>query len=231
MAAPARFPGGVTNAAANGPMGMFGSMDPTKYHVYWNDFDTYTATDWTITTTEAGAGDATEALADADGGVLLITNDAADNDADFFQKIGESFLFAAGKKLWFKARIKTSNATQVDLVMGLQITDTTPLSVTDGVYFLKADDAATWDFIVTKNSTATTASAIATMANDTWMTLGFYYDGVSAIRYYVDDVQIGTSVTTNLVDDEELTISFGIQNGSAAARTLSVDYIFCAKER
>jgi hypothetical protein len=34
-----------------------------------------------------------------------------------------------------------------------------------------------------------------------------------------------TSVLTNLPDDEELTVSFGIQNGAAAAKTLSVDYI------
>ncbi len=231
MAAPSRFPGGITNAVQHTTLSGFGAMDPTKYHVYWNDFDTFAVADWTITTTEAGAGDATEALTDEDGGVLLITNDAADNDADFFQKVGESFLFVAGKKLWFKARLKTSNATQTDIVMGLQITDTTPLAVTDGVYFIKADDAATVDFVVVKNSTATTASAIATMANATWVILGFYYNGVDEISYYVDDVKLGTSAVTNLVDDEEMTVSFGIQNGSANARTLSVDYVFCAKER
>lgn len=231
MAAPARFPGGVTNALQNGPLGMYGAMDPTKYHIYWNDFDTFAVGDWTITTTEAGTGAATEAIADEDGGVLLITNDDADNDADFFQKVGESFLFVAGKQLWFKARFKVSNATQSDVIMGLQITDTTPLAVTDGVYFIKADDAATMDFVVVKNSTATTASAIATLANATYLTVAFHYDGVSAIKYFVDDVHLGTSVTTNLVDDEEMTISFGIQNGSAAARTMSVDYVLCAKER
>lgn len=33
------------------------------------------------------------------------------------------------------------------------------------------------------------------------------------------------SVLTNLPDDEELTVSFGIQNGEAAAKTLAIDYI------
>ena len=35
----------------------------------------------------------------------------------------------------------------------------------------------------------------------------------------------------NLPDDEELTISFGIQNGAAAAKTMTVDYVFASKER
>ena len=226
-----RYPSGVTNIAKTSPLGMMGQLDPTKFHTFFDDFDRYVAGDWTITTTEAGAGSATEALTNADGGVLLITNDDADNDADFFQKVGESFLFAAGKKLWFKARFKVSDATQSDFVIGLQITDTTPLAVSDGVFFQKDDGDASLDFYVEKDSAATSASAIHTVVDDTYLTVAFYYDGKSEVQYFVDDVKLGTLATTNLPDDEELTISFGIQNGEAAAKTMSVDYIFACKER
>lgn len=226
-----RFQNGITTAARNSTLHDFILPDPTEAHIYFNDFDTYVAADWTITTTEAGAGSATEALGDADGGVLVITNDAADNDADFFNKVGESFLMASGKKAWFKARFKVSDATQSDFVMGLQITDTTPLDVTDGIFFQKDDGDANLDFHVEKNNTATSATAIATVADDTYLTVGFYYDGDSAIKYYVNDAHIGTSATTNLPDDEELTISFGIQNGEAVAKIMTVDYILAAKER
>lgn len=231
MGTTTRFTNGVTNVGKTVTTGMLGQPDPTKFHTYFNDFDTYTAGDWTITTTELGLGAATEALTDADGGVLLITNDDADNDADFFQKVGESFKFASGKKLWFKARFKVSDATQSDFVIGLQITDTTPLDVTDGVFFQKDDGDANLDFHVEKDSTATSATAIHTVVNDTYLTVGFYYNGSDEVQYFVDDVKIGTSATTNLPDDEELTISFGIQNGEAVAKTMSVDYILCAKER
>jgi len=115
--------------------------------------------------------------------------------------------------------------------MGLQITDTTPLAVSNGVYFRKDDDDAYLDFVVMKGSTATTATAVHTVVNDTYLVVGFYYNGVDAVEYYVDDVKIGTSVTTYLPDTEELTISFGVQNGAAAAKILSVDYILAAKER
>lgn len=228
---PTNFETGVSTAAAGNPLFDFGMPDPTKWIVFWDDFHQYLASDWTITTTEAGAGSATEALTNVQGGALLITNDAADNDADFFQTVGESFKFIAGKKTMFKVRFQTSDATQSDLVFGLQITDTTPLAVTDGVYFRKDDGDALIDFVVIKNSTATTATGIATLTAATWTTLAFVYDGLSAVHYYVNDVRIGQSVTTNLCDDEELTVSFGIQNGEAVAKTLTIDYILAAQER
>lgn len=225
------FTSGVTNVAASTTLGRYGAMDPTKYHVYFNDFETYVVGDWTITTTEAGAGSATEALTDIDGGALLITNDDADNDADFFQKVGEGFRWASNKDMAFKARFKVSDATQSDLVMGLQITDTTPLDVTDGLFFTKADGSASVTFEVEKNNTATSTTA-GTLADDTFVTVGFYYDKVDQkFHIFWNDVEVGTAVTTNAVDDEDLTISFGIQNGEAVAKTMTVDYIFAMKER
>lgn len=234
MASPTRFTSGVTNVARENPLGMFGAPDPTLFHVFFDDFDRYNAADWTITTTEAGAGSATEALADADGGVLLITNDAADDDLDFFQKKGESFLLEAGKRAWFKARLKVSDATQSDFVIGLQVTDTTPLDVTDGVYFRKDDGDTNLDVVCRKNATtgSTSATAIATVADDTYLTVAWYYDGVDSIAYFVNDQQLGTlDASSSYLPDTELTISFGIQNGEAAAKTMSLDYILAAKAR
>ena len=226
-----RFPNGITTATKTSPEGQFGLPVPYDWHVFFDDFDHYTAADWTITTTEAGTSSATEALGDADGGVLVVTNDVNDNDADFFNKVGESFLMAAGKKAIFAARFKVSDATQSDFVMGLQITDTTPLDVTDGIFFQKDDGDANLDFYVEKNNTATSASAIHTVVDDTYLQVAWYYNGVDAVEYFVDGVKKGTLAVTNLPDDEVLTISFGIQNGEAASKVLSVDYIFAAKER
>lgn len=223
-----RLPNGITNVGEDSLFADLAMPAATNFHTYFNDFDEYAAADWTVTETQVGA---TQALTDGDGGLLLLTNTAADNDIVALQKVGESFKFESRKRLFFEARFKVSDATDSDVVIGLQITDTSPLAVTDGVYFIKPDDAATVNFMVTKNSTSTTASAIATLANDTFVRLGFYYDGASAIQYYVNGAIAGSSVTTNLVDDEELTVSFAIQNGAAAAKTMTVDYIYVAKER
>ena len=204
---------------------------PSKYYRWFNDFFVYDTTDWTLTTVEAGASSATEAIGNAAGGVLVITNDAADDDSDFFQWAKECWKFVAGKKMQFRARFKVSDATQSDFVMGLQITDTTPLAVTDGIYFRKDDGDANLDFVVMKDSTATTKTAVATVANDTYLTVEFYYDGASDIQIFVNDTAVGSAALTNVPDDEELTVSFGIQNGEAVAKIMSVDYIEVNVER
>ena len=87
------FTSGVTNVGADSTLGKFKAPAPHKYHTYFNDFDTYLASDWTITTTEDGTGSATEALADGDGGLLLVTNAAGDNDHDFFQLVKEGYKY------------------------------------------------------------------------------------------------------------------------------------------
>lgn len=208
------------------------SFEPKEaFTEYWDDFVTFNAAEWTITTTEAGAGSATEALGNTAGGVLVVTNDAADDDADFFQKVGESFKFVSGKRLMAKMRFKLSDATQSDFVFGLQITDTTPLAVTDGIYFQKDDGDALLDFHVVKNSTATDVTGIATLEDDTWTIIEFYYDGQGLFDLFVDGENVGSAALTNVPDDEELTVSFGVQNGEAVSKVLSVDYIRVVGER
>ena len=226
------FTSGVTNVSSDGSLGKLKAPAPHKYHSYFNDFDTYLASDWTITTTEDGTGSATEALADGDGGILLVTNAAGDNDHDFFQLVKEGFKYESGKQLAFHIRFKSNDATQSDIVAGLQLTDTSPLDVTDGIFFLKSDGAATISFIVEKDSTQSTLTLPNSLVDDTFMSLGFVYDPKDQkFHVYQDNVLAGTVVSTNAPDDEELTLSFGIQNGAAAAKTLSVDYVGAYKER
>jgi len=226
------FTSGVTNVSNTGSEGLVKQPSRHKYHEYFNDFDTYLASDWTITTTEGGSGAATEALGDGDGGLLVITNDDADNDHDFLQLVKEGFKYEAGKQLAFFTRLKTSDADASDVVAGLQLTDTTPLNVTDGVFFLLTDGATTVTFIVEKDSSQTTLDLPTAAADDTFMTLGFVYNPKDQkFHVYQNNVLAGTVVNTNAPDDEELTLSFGIQNGAAAAKVLTVDYVHAMKER
>ncbi len=228
MAAPTRFPSGVTNAAPGTPLGMLGTPDRTKFHEFWDDFDTYTAADWTVTET----GTATQALTDADGGVLLITNSAADDDASFSQKVGESFLMEAGKPAWFTCRFQASDATQSDIQIGLIITDTTPLDATDGIYFLKSDGAATISIVCRLNATTgSTTATVGTLTAATMTQLSWYYDGKSTLSYFLNADQVGSLSTTGFLPDTELTVSYGLQNGEAVGKTLSLDYLGAWKAR
>lgn len=226
-----RFPDGVNNAILPSVFEDMGQLDPSRFHNYFEDFNLYNAADWIVTTVEAGAGSATEAVQDEDGGVLLLTNDNADNDSNFLQLINETFKFVAGKKLYFKVRMKVSDAIFSEFIMGLQITDTTPLDVTDGVFFQKNNSDLNINFLVEKDNVATISSGITTITDNVYFELGFEYNGVDKVAFYVNNQRLGFLATTTLPDDEELTVSFGVQNGAAAAKTMSIDYIFVAKER
>ena len=226
-----RFPNGVTNAGDTALFADMAQLDPTLFHTFFDDFDNYTAGDWTVTETDAGA---TQALTAGDGGLLLITNTAADNDLVALQKNPAAFSFTAGKKLFFSARFKVSDATQSDLVFGLQVVDTTPLDVTDGVYFLKADGSTSVSVVCRKNATtgSTSAAGVATLADDTFITLGFAYDGEGKVAYAVNGAVVGSlDASSAFLPDANCTVSFALQNGEAVAKTMTVDYVFVAKQR
>ena len=202
------------------------------FYMYHNDFMTYNSGDWTITTTEAGTGSATEAVTSSAGGALLLTNAAGDNDLDFLQLKGEAFKLSTSKRAYFSARFKVNDVDQSDFVMGLGITDTTPLDTTDGVFFISADGDAGLDFLVEKDNSATTTEDVATMADDTFITVTWFIDpDTSKVYYSINNAEPVAVANTNLPDDEELTVSFGIQNGEASAQTMTIDYVVAAVER
>ena len=201
---------------------------------YFNDFlvaQDYAAADWVVTTTEAGSGDATEALAaDELNGALLITNDNADNDLDALQGNEETWKLASGKKCWFETKLKISDATQTDLFVGLAITDTTVLDTTDRVGFQKDDGDTNIDFLTEKDSTETNTDTGSDAVANTYVTLSFYWDGSANVYAYVDRVLKATH-TANIPDDENLALTVHLQNGEAAAKTCTIDYLYVLMER
>ena len=204
------------------------------WHEWDNHFDFYLATDWVIT--ETGSG--TRAISQADGGVLLITNAAADDDHNLIQlrdvasgQVAEHWLYSATKRMYFGARFKVSDATQSDFVMGLQVTDTSPLAVSDGIYFRKDDGDDDLDFIVMGSSVSTgSPTNVYTVVDDTYMVLEWMYNGDGNFAAFVDGNPVG-GVDVDNAPATELTVSFAIQNGAAAAKSMSIDWIKVAKER
>lgn len=202
------------------------ALDPRTAFSFFDDFFEFrlagTDIGWIRTATGAGSS----VISDAAGGVLLNTNAAADNDMIQLQWNSENFKLAANKPIWFEARVKVSDKTQSDLLVGLAITDTSLIvsAPSDGVYFLKNDGDANINCVTMLNTTATSTDSALDMVDDTFVRLGFFCDGVSAVYFYVDGVLVATH-TTNIVDDEELTVSFAIQNGEGVAKNASIDYI------
>lgn len=241
---PSRFPRGVNNVSASDRLNLYGLLDPTQWITFFTDFagpsdslPSVTDANWTVTLSTGG----TVAQLDGSGGLTRLANSSTDDNAIWFQKLGEAFTWSASKKMMFVARFKVSDATQSDFVMGLQITDTSPLDVTDGIFFIKSDGSTTCTLRVEKNDSAATGTA-ATIVSDTFVELAFVYNGApyqsstNVTTYDFDIYKDGNYVTsvaatTTVPDDEDLTISFGIQNGEALAKTMTIDYILAARER
>ncbi len=204
--------------------------------VLWNDFQKtsdYNTSDWDITTTEAGAGDATEAItADAVNGELAITNDAGANDLDELQYNQTAFKLAPGKECWFEARVKSSDADKAGLFIGLAtINDTTTFAgTTDSVSFRTTTSSAAMSFVTEDATVETTTAAVCTLADDTYVKLGFHWDGVSTVRAYVNRSLVATHTTT-IEQTNAMSITLCIKNGETVAKILTVDYIYCASER
>lgn len=195
-----------------------------------DDFDTYTAGNWTVT----AVGTGTAALAAADGGTLAVATSAASSDSVFLQLNPAGFTFEMNKPAWFKSRFKVSALTSI-VQLGLIVTDTTPLDATDGIYFLSTVTTGAVTTLVRLNATtgSTSGTGIQLVA-DTFTELAWYWDGKGTLTYFQDGVAKGsiTGITaSNYLPDATCTVSFGLQTSTAAIKTLTVDYIFAAKSR
>ena len=232
MATPTRFPAGVSTQKVNQTLGMFGQPDPTDPIVDFHDFQQYVAADWTVTNTTthatigltAGAG----GLISLAGGASSVTNDIAaiiSNPLDFN--------FASTQQVWFYTGFKVTTAANDQIQLGVSAANSA-LTPTAGMYFNKSAGASTIDFIVRKSSTSTTQSAVATLANDTFIRLGFYYNGKDAVDVFVNDNKVySQTVLTNLPTSTALALAAGLKAAATAPTTsdLIVDFLMASQDR
>lgn len=224
-----RLPNGLSTRKPTDPFGAYFHPDQTDEHRYIDDFNAYTSTAWTNTV----VGTSTPALVAGDGGLLAIATSTANNDSSFLQRVPEGYSFETGKPAWFSARFKVSALTSV-VVMGLQVTDTTPEDVTDGIYFLSTTGTGAVTAYVRKNASTGSASAsCGTLVADTYTELAWYWDGKDSVSVYQDRVLKNTitGVAASYLPDTTTTISFGLRTTTAAAKTMTVDFFYISKSR
>jgi hypothetical protein len=234
MAAPGRtqvtrLVNGITNVADNNILADFGMLDPSKWIVHFDDFVNFNAADWT----ETKVGTGSTAIGNVAGGVIASTTTTTSGDSNYLQKTTRGFSLSSGKRAFFKARVSLDNILTSSMIVGLQVSTTLPKVATDGIYFFK-NSANSVDFFCRKDTTtgSTSATAVATMVNSTFMELAWFYDGDSTCYYAVDGVVKGSvSATAAFLPDTVLSVSFGFETNAAAARTGTVDYVFAAVER
>jgi len=221
------FPNGFTNAPLNSVLQNYLDGDPTVLHQYWNDFDIFTAGDWTGTAT----GVVTNSVIAGDGGTLSLANSAANNDLDSLQLKAATFNITAGKDAWIKTKFNVSSALNSAITIGLIQVTTTPLVVTDGFYLSKPAASTTLTAKVAKASAISSVNAGA-LADNTDVVVGMHYNSDdNVVRVFFNGNRVGQLATTNLPAGTNLAVTIAVANGTAAANTLKLDYLLVSNVR
>lgn len=155
----------------------------------------------------------------------------------------------SGKALFFKFACTLSDVTNDLILAGLCNSSTTFAGVTDGIYINKPSGGTLFNLIVNVGGTAVTTPfpAACLPVAGTQFEIGFMLDWLGNVAGFWNPLT-GTQFILNALTTAQtrgrvcqaltpaltavgLAPTFGIQNGSAAARTMTVDFIVASNER
>ncbi len=223
-----RYPNGVTNAFDNAIFTNLKIPDRTIYHEFVDDFDKYTAAQWSV----GGVNPVAPALAAGDGGILSMATTGASGDSNYVQQAANAFFVVAGKKMFFRARAQVDDATLAQFSLGLQIPVAANnfLTPADGIYIRKPA-ADTNVYLVSRvGSVETLSAALGVITAGTQFEVSFAYDGQGNIAAALNG-QVKASITPAAITAVGLRVTAGVQAGSAVARTMLLDQLVAFKER
>lgn len=226
------------------PRALFSSMPQgpdlaCDYQIFFDDFlaSVNDATNQWIVVKDTGAT-ALVGTGDVENGALTITSTATtDDDGGSIQRAETTFLFKSGKKLWFEARVKVSDADQGEMFVGLAdnfATDPEAV-IAEGlarVGFELIDGSAVINTVL-DNDTAATKTVLTgySMSDDTYVKLGFRTDGAS-VRFYVNRALVSTQSIPSAVAAVTMGPAFFHLSGNASGtHTAAIDYIMAVQER
>lgn len=252
--APNRSPNGVGTNLKNDVKGQFGMPDPTKWTVDYCDFVAGDLAAKWAAVLAVGAG-ASAQLA-GDGGLVTLINSAAGSDKTSLVKtatVGQNWTFDTTRGFIMEARFSTDDATNASIAVGMATTATDGFTYTDGFMILKPAAATSFKFEAQVGSSKTTSAVLGQPT--TWVmpvtkqvTVGFAYKGITQsingvvnfeflVQVDLNDAlgprqqSIQMPATKFVANTVNLMPVIGVLNGTAAARTITVDYVMVAKEK
>lgn len=194
---------------------MFDPMIGFMIDERWHSYDA-TATTGDYVLTQATAG--TAAISTAAPGVLeLDSASSTTTQGATLQHNKACFVPAAGKHIWAEFKFKIVDTyDKVELFVGLSELDTTLIATSanssaNHIGWQCVTDNGVLLFSAEKAGAGATKSA-ATIAEDTYIKLGFYVNGVTEIEQYVNGVLTGTNHATANIPIVALYPSFVCQS-------------------
>lgn len=170
------FENGVNNVRYDAFGGQMPVLDPTQVHAEFLDWNNYISGDLVLDASE-GAGSITETISTGiEYSALVIGNVSGATSAEVFQR-PESFTIESGENFWFRTRFKLSSLTAGKMLMGLhQLTWDDYDNPVHGMYFICNSDGGV-DLHMINASGNSTEEDVATIAADTFIDLGLFYNG------------------------------------------------------
>lgn len=214
--------------------------------VTWDTQADSTGNVWLATAVAGGAAvtanDGTDGAEDEAGGVCLITTVGTADDGYNMQVQGHAFHLDGGYPLYFETRLNVGDVSNLDMFIGLSVVDT-EIFTGGAANRIGFELSAGTLSVVSEDATAQkTVDCGITEADDDWIRLAMYWDGLKA-HFYVDTDDSGdfnkhvTSLTAATTADYVpqafmLTPTIeAITGATATAETLKVDYVLCQQER
>lgn len=166
-------------------------------------------------------------------GVCLFANgDTTDDKGAQIQVDAETFQLATGKTLQFLARFYVSAAATMPGLVGFAITDTSLIASapSDGIYFQKAKGSSSLQFVVRAGSAAIASVPVATMEDNTFVTVAYeIYDvtagGAAKARAWLNNTLLFSSELASVPTSEALALSAAFQSGTTASQAAGLDLI------
>jgi hypothetical protein len=189
--------------------------------------------DWHVT--PAAGTELIVPLDNAPGGIIRITNSAADNDVLNAQMNGEAWTLDADKELVFEIRMSIADVSEADWLVGLAIEDVgilntaTDYGTTEFIGFACADSTGDIDAVTVTGTSETITDTGSDLADATMVRLGFNATS-DRVLFYVDGVLKAKHTTDISGDNLTLTMEFR-NDGTVADVTTDIDYIYCSRER
>lgn len=238
-----RWPNGATDQNPGGLLENLKRFNPATYHSMFDDFDSFTAANWVVTETDPAA---TEAVGASDGGILTLTNSAALNDLVSLQWAGgtgaalPTFTGNAANDLVFACSFAVLNALNAAFLVGFAVPDTSPIASlpTSGMFIHKPAAVLYPQGYIRQASVGQfTAQADIPMADATFYEMAIVYTAIDGVcTFYIGSpggktasqfrVAAPPTVPTSL-----LMPTIALQNGTAAAQSMFIDWFFAAKAR
>ncbi len=218
--------------------------NPTIAYEVFEDFtniDAATMAGYTVT--QQGTG--TFALDTTIRGVALADcNSGTQHQGVNVQKLGNCFLAAADKDIWFEAEFKVvDTAITPQMFVGLAAADTTLLpngdldsASTEFIGFaVETTLAGVMSFYETKNTAELSDSlgTTGTLVEDTFIRVGFKVTGITGIQAYINGVEqtLTNVVASGIPVTSVMTPSFVCQTDSTTDPILHLDWYRCVQLR